>query len=278
MIRALPRIPLYGLVILWILAMISVPIVDWTLGNAALSTAVSIGVLLQVIAVCRIVVVAWGLRRMLLTFGVILALAWLTEYIGHTTGFPFGRYAYTPLLQPQLGGVPLLIPLAWLMMLPPAWAVAHIITRKDSLTPQPPLQTNLTPQPPLQMERGRQAQPVDVKFVIVSALAFTAWDLFLDPQMVAWDLWRWAEPSGYFGIPFSNYAGWLLASSVLTVIASRFAPIRQLPTRPLVIIYAITWVLEMVGLAVFWGLPAPALVGFAAMGLMLLWAWRRGRE
>ncbi|MBK9747058.1 MAG: carotenoid biosynthesis protein [Chloroflexi bacterium] len=76
---------------------------------------------------------AWGGRRALTTIGVIVALAWLTEFIGHTTGFPFGSYDYTPRLQPQVGGVPLLIPLAWLMMLPPAWAMARVI----NLTPSP---------------------------------------------------------------------------------------------------------------------------------------------
>jgi len=119
-----------------------------------------------------------------------------------------------------------------------------------------------------------------VRFVLVSALAFTAWDLFLDPQMVAWDLWRWADPGAinYFGIPFVNYAGWLLASAVITLIAGRIAPLHRLPARPLLIIYAITWALETIGLAVFWGLPAPALVGSIGMGAMLLWAWRASKQ
>ena len=172
MIRTLPRLSsqerlVYGMVVVWILTMISVPIVRWTLGDAALPTAVSLGVLMQVIAVCVVLISAWGVRRALITIGVIVALAWLTEFIGHTTGFPFGSYDYTPRLQPQVGGVPLLIPLAWLMMLPPAWAMASVI--------------NLPPQPPLRGERGRQTWGVRLRFIVVTALAFTAWDLFLDP-------------------------------------------------------------------------------------------------
>lgn len=268
MIRTLPRLSsqerlVYGMVVVWILTMISVPIVRWTLGDAALPTAVSLGVLMQVIAVCVVLISAWGVRRALITIGVIVALAWLTEFIGHTTGFPFGSYDYTPRLQPQVGGVPLLIPLAWLMMLPPAWAMASVI--------------NLTPQPPLRGERGRQTWGVRLRFIVVTALAFTAWDLFLDPQMVAWDLWRWEFPGAYFGIPLVNFAGWLLASALITFVASLIAPIQTLPARPLVVIYVITWLLETGGLALFWGLPGPALVGFVAMGGMLLWAWRRSR-
>lgn len=256
MIRELPSISrqerlIYGIVAAWILAMIAVPIFRWTLGDGALPAAVSLGVLLQVIAVGATVIGAWGARRGLLTLGAVVGLAWLTEFIGSHTGFPFGAYHYTPRLQPQLGGVPLLIPLAWLMMLPPAWAVARIIT---------------------------QTGGTRFRFILVTALAFTAWDLFLDPQMVAWDLWQWEIPGAYFGIPLVNFGGWLLASALITGVAGRLAPIHALPIRPLVIIYAITWLLETVGLAVFWGLPGPALVGFAAMGGMLLWAWRRSRE
>jgi uncharacterized membrane protein len=243
--------PVYIVVAAWVLAMIAVPILRWTFGDSALPAAISLGVLLQAAAVSLIVISAWGVRRSLLTLIVIGALSWLTEYIGSTTGVPFGRYHYTPVLQPQIGGVPLLIPLAWLMMLPPAWAVAGMIAGKD------------------RARRGWAA-----RFVLISALAFTAWDLFLDPQMVAWGLWQWEIPGAYFGIPLVNYAGWLLASALITLVMARIAPIHQLPTRPLLIIYAITWLLETIGLAVFWGLPAPALVGFAAMGGMLWWAWR----
>jgi putative membrane protein len=181
------------------------------------------------------------------TVGIVVC-AWAVEYVGHSTGLLFGRYAYTSLLQPQLGGVPLLIPLAWLTMLPPAWAVARRITR------------------------GR------VTFVLVSALAFTAWDLLLDPQMVAWNLWIWEQPGGYFGIPWTNFAGWLVASAAITALADRVAPLGDLPERPLIAIYAMTWALEMAGLLLFWGLPAPALVGGAAMGLMLLVSLRSGAD
>ena len=62
------------------------------------------------------------------------AMGWAIEYLGSTTGFPFGRYHYTDRLQPQLGHVPLLIPLAWLMMLPPAWAVAGSIAGNSGLS------------------------------------------------------------------------------------------------------------------------------------------------
>lgn len=237
--------------IIWVLAMISLPIARWIYGDGALPWGISLGVLLQVIAVLVTLLHSWGWRRTLITVTVAISAAWLVEYIGHTTGFPFGGYDYTDRLQPQLGGVPLLIPLAWMMMLPPAWAVASRLTRAFGL-------------------RGR------VSLALAAALAFTAWDLFLDPQMVAWGLWVWDDPGAfnYFGIPWVNYGGWLLASALITLLASAFGDLRALPVTPLLVIYGITWALQTIGQLFFWDLPGPALVGGVVMGALLLAAVR----
>lgn len=224
--------------------MISLPIVNWTLGQAALQRGIILGVLIQVSVVIMVLWRAWGWSTILVTSGKIIVLAWLAEAVGSKTGFPFGLYSYTEVLQPQILGVPALIPLAWLMMLPPAWAVGELIA----------------------------AQFGDRRWVRIgaSSLAFTAWDLFLDPQMVAWNFWVWEQPGDYFGIPWVNYLGWLLISGIITQVVFP----KRLPVIPLLLVYAITWALESIGLFFFWGLPGPAIVGFWGMGFMLLWAWR----
>jgi len=246
--------PLFLFIGAWTLIMIMVPILRWTVGEALFPLDISAGVVSQAVASLAAVRVVWGWRRMLSMAGVIVLCAWGIEYIGHTTGFPFGDYDYTSILQPQIGGVPILVPLAWLMMLPPAWAVANILSQHVT---------------------GRVAQRL--AFIGWSALAFTAWDLFLDPQMVHWGLWVWNDPGAlnYVGIPLSNYAGWLLASVLLTTIASGIAPVRRLPMRPLLLIYAISWFLETFGLIFFWNLPIPGIVGGLVMGGFLLAALRR---
>ncbi len=139
----------------------------------------------------------------------------------------------------------MLIPLAWGMMLPPAWAVASALVDP----------------------RRRLA------FAAVAALAFTAWDLYLDPQMVARGLWVWAQPSGYFGIPWINFFGWWLTATVVTwCVAPRDL---EAAVRPLAVIYTLTWLLQAVGQGVFWGQPGPAAVGFVAMGVFAVLFWRR---
>jgi len=252
--------PILIAVAVWILAMIAVPIQRWVWGEDALTTGITLGVLLQVIAVLVTLWRGWrSLRRVLALLIVVSAAAWLTEYIGHTTGFPFGEYDYTARMQPQIGGVPLLIPLAWLMMLPPAWAVAQVIIGH------------------VEGWRGRLA------FVGMSALAFTAWDLFLDPQMVSWNLWVWNDPGvvNYFGIPYINYAGWLLASGLITTLVLALGiikPENPLPKTPLLIIYVITWMLQAGGHVFFWGLPGSGIVGFFGMGIFVTLALRAYRK
>jgi putative membrane protein len=227
----------------WVGATVSMPIVQWGWGDRALRRGVTVGVLLQAVAVVALLVSAWGWGWAALVALMVLVMGWAIEFLGSRTGVPFGRYQYTDRLQPQLGHVPLLIPAAWLMMLPPAWAVAQYITGGYGIA-----------------------------FVVVSALAFTAWDLFLDPQMVGWGLWVWERPGGYFGIPWTNYAGWLLAAALMTAVTVPLWP-GPLPAASLIVIYVLTWLLETMGLGVFWQQPGAALCGFLGMGGMLLWAW-----
>jgi len=229
----------------WALGMMSLPIGLWLMGEAILPVGMTVTTVLQAGAVIMLLRRAWGWRRVGLTLAGVAALGWLVEFIGSSTGLPFGVYHYTERLQPQLGGVPLLIPLAWFMMLPPAWTVATLIGGRG----------------------GRW------RFLLLSMLAFTAWDLFLDPQMVLFDFWRWETAGGYFGIPWSNYAGWLLAAGVMTLVVR---PPMQ-PVRPLLLVYGLVWFFETFGLLFFWELPGPALVGGLVMGAFTLVAFLRAR-
>jgi putative membrane protein len=235
-----------ALITLWALIMITLPIVDWNFGWDMMVRAIIVGVLVQVSTVLTLLWTTWGLKKTVRVAGMVIFLGWVAEAVGSHTGFPFGGYQYTEALQPQLFHVPLLIPLAWLMMLPPAWAVAKLISSYF-------------------VERWQTSV-----FIGFSALAMTAWDLFLDPQMVNWGLWEWHSPGGYFGIPWSNYLGWLLVSVLITLIIRP----RRLPVAPLLLIYTITWLLQTIGLGVFWNMPEPAIVGGIIMGSLTILSWQ----
>jgi putative membrane protein len=231
---------------IWALMMVSLPIADWSTGWDALIGAITVGVVITAGLVMALLWGAWGAAETLRAAGLIFALSWAAEVLGSQFGLPFGTYSYTDLLQPQILNVPVQIPLGWLMMLPPSWAVAQAITNRVN---------------------PRWKFPA---FVGLSALAMTVWDLFLDPMMVTWEMWAWDNPGSYFGIPWTNYLGWFLVSALITVVIRP----GKLPVAPLVIIYTAFWLLESVGLGIFWGMPGVALVGSVIMGSITILAWR----
>ena len=49
---------------------------------------------------------------------------------------------------------------------------------------------------------------------IFGVLFLVSADLVLDPGAVLMRFWTWENPGIYYGIPFSNYLGWLLSSVI----------------------------------------------------------------
>ncbi len=234
----------------WLAMFIATPISLWVFGEQVLPVMASMGVLAQLLAVVLALSLGWGWRSIVISLGWIAVFTWVVEWIGSATGVIFGQYAYTQAMQPQLGDVPIIIPLAWAMMLFPSWAVAQAI---------------------LEPYRQRIGRMYGLIFAALSGLAFTAWDLYLDPQMVGRGLWTWEESGAYFGIPLSNFVGWWLVSSLLTLIVRP----SKLPVPPLTLVYTLTWLFQAIGLGVFWGQAGAALSGFLGMGVFCLWAWRQ---
>ncbi len=242
---------------IWLLLMILIPHV-WRLGDRPmLVLALSLAIAVQISLVLTILSPALGARVVLKVGISIFLAAWLSEVVGVHTGLPFGSYTYTEALQPQIAGVPVQVPAAWLMMLPAAWAVGGSFIYR----------------------RGQASKPrswVDkAAFAATSGLAFSAWDLFLDPQMVAWQLWSWETPGHYFGIPLINFLGWTVIAASLSFGASFVIEIDALPIEALLLVYSTAWLLESVGLGLFFGLPGPATAGFAGMGIFAAFAWRK---
>jgi uncharacterized membrane protein len=171
----------------------------------------------------------------------------LVELLGVHTGFPFGRYAYRGDLGPRLAGVPLVIPLAWTWMAWPAWLVA-----------------------------GRLAAGVPTRRaparIALAGLGLAAWDLFLDPQMVAEGYWRWTHPHpalpGVPTVPLTNYLGWLAVATLMMAGLARGAPSRRATDAPMLALYLWTYASAVLAHAVFLHLPASAAWGGVAMGLV----------
>ncbi len=190
---------------------------------------------------------AWTARF----FATVLVFGWLVEALGTTTGVPFGAYAYGDRLGPDVGPVPVVIPLAWAMMAYPVYLAA-----------------------------ARACRTVSGRLVLAAALLAT-WDLFLDPQMVAEGHWWFAaaHPAlpGIPGIPLTNFLGWAVAALVLMVALQAVAgapPVAVAPLSPPVVLLAWVYVSNVLANAVFFGRPGVALVGAIGMGIPLAVAAR----
>ncbi len=234
--------PWVGAVAGWLAVMIATPLAADRFGPAVFPSMAALGVLAHTTASLLGVSLVKSGRWILSHAAAIAGLTFLIELIGITTGLPFGAYHYTSALQPQLLGVPLLIPCAWFMMLVPAWGVTEQII-------------------------GLRQRPL--VFAAVAGLVFTAWDLYLDPLMVGQGLWVWEIPGGYFGIPWINFFGWWLSSSLVTLLLRP----RGLPRHALLIIYSLAWGFNAVGLGIYWQQPGPALAGLAGMGVFVVLGW-----
>jgi putative membrane protein len=209
----------------------------------------------------------WGPTRAGSAAAAVAAATALVERVGTRTGLPFGRYHYTPALRPQVGGVPVIVPLAWFAMAVPAreaavGALAPVERRAAaagaaSATAGPRLAT-----------RARR--------VVLGAAALTAWDLFLDPQMVGEGYWRWARRGRYRGIPLSNYLGWFVTAVGVMAALELLLPADDVADPVLEAEYSTMAVMETLGFAAFFRDPLVAAVGGAGM-LPIGLAAARGR-
>ncbi|WP_374251085.1 carotenoid biosynthesis protein [Micromonospora sp. R77] len=179
------------------------------------------------------------------------------EALGVATGFPFGSYDYSGELGPKLAGVPLIIPLAWTWMAWPAWLAAVRLTSGPA------------------GERRAVGWVDRLGRVALGAVGLAAWDLFLDPQMVAEGYWRWrdAVPAlpGLPGIPVSNYLGWLLFAvllmSALRPLAGPAVDTVDGRDAPMFALYLWTYLSSVLAHAVFLRLPASAVWGAVGMAV-----------
>ena len=178
-----------------------------------------------------------GPRTALLLVAVTTAGGFAVEALGVHTGFPFGQYGYAD-LGPALLGVPLVVPLAWTWMAWPAWLGAARLTARR------------------------------LPRIGLAGLGLAAWDLFLDPQMVAAGYWSWA---GTDGVPLTNYAGWLGVSLLMMAVLSLGEPSGpSTQDAPMYGLYLWTYGSSVLAHAVFLHLPGSALWGALGMGLVAI--------
>jgi len=191
--------------------------------------------------------VNFGYKITLLLVAQVVVLTCVIEFIGVHTGLPFGHYVYGNSLGVVIGGVPVLIPLAWFMMIYPCALAARYLATTTA------------------------------KQTIVIATLMTGWDFYLDPQMTRESYWTWTHSSlEVNAIPILNYVGWFASSAFIGWLALRLLA-RATPqwtnTIPFVMLMWI-WLGGALAHAVwfspFLNRPSVALAGFVSMGIVMI--------
>ncbi len=132
----------------------------------------------------------YGVRGIAVFAGLCLVIGNALENLGVLTGFPYGHYEFLPLMGPQFLHVPVLLGLAYIGMAYVSWTVACVILGATGTKPE---------------GLGLISLP------LLSSFVMAAWDLAQDP---VWSTllhaWRWRDGGSWFGVPLSNFAGWIL--------------------------------------------------------------------
>jgi putative membrane protein len=181
-----------------------------------------------------------GWQRALALLITAVGMAWGWEQLGIRTGFPFGAYHYSDVLGWKLLGVPIVVPLAYFMMVFPSDLITNLMVDGEPVT------------------TARSTWFRLGVCALITAMVMTAWDLTEDPLMAdQLKAWIWENPGPYFNIPLRNYWGWVLAVGSVDIVYRSLE--RVLPTRPLG--RSTRWVaaLPLVGYGVF--LASSALIG-----------------
>jgi putative membrane protein len=138
--------------------------------------------------------VLYSLRSALVLFFICIMITFAIENLGAATGFPFGHYHFEvdPDL-PRVGSIPIIVGPLWFGAGYFSWIVASILLDGADRHLDRPF--NLTALP------------------VVAAFVMTQWDLVMDPpQSTIARIWIWHDGGADFGVPLSNYLGWLLTS------------------------------------------------------------------
>jgi putative membrane protein len=213
----------------------------------------------EALRVVTIATVYWAAAAMFLhaiiTYGMVYALQFISitfiyalgvEQIGSRTGWPFGSYEYSGTLGYQIYGVPLVVPFAWVMLAHPLLIAARKVTKNWVF--------------------------------LYGGVGMMAWDLFLDPQMVAEERWTWEFSGSHVPlqpeIPLSNAFGWLLTGMGLMAILNAVLRIdrRKVTTSSAVPDFFLiwTWFSGIVGNLFFFDRSGVALSGGIVFGLVMI--------
>jgi putative membrane protein len=139
-------------------------------------------------------VLTYGWKDASALAAICVVITFAVENIGVATGWPFGRYHFEvePNL-PHVGAIPPIVGPLWFGMGYLSWVVAGTLLGGARQRMSPKFELIVLP--------------------IVAAFVMTQWDVVMDPpESTIMKIWIWHGGGAHFGVPLSNYLGWLLTA------------------------------------------------------------------
>ncbi len=146
-----------------------------------------------------------GLRKGMVALCFLGLFALSVEALGVSSGFPYGAFHYTGDLGWKVFGlVPWTVPFAWIPLL-----LGSIVFARAYV-------------------QGTIQQSVFAAFIL------TTMDLVLDPGAVSVGLWTYTFPGTYSGVPWTNFAGWMLVGIATSLTLLRYLHTKQFASELLI--------------------------------------------
>jgi putative membrane protein len=138
----------------------------------------------------------YGRKNTLALLAICLVVSFTMENIGSSTGLLFGHYHFEVGAElPHIGAISIIVGGVWFGMGYFAWIVAATMLGGA--------------------DRNLSKHHNIVALPVVAAFAMTQWDFVMDaPEATISKAWIWHDGGANFGVPITNYFGWLLTSWV----------------------------------------------------------------
>lgn len=158
-----------------------------------------------------------GWRRTLTYLVSGYVIAWASEFSSIQTGFPYGYYIYIPATRQQelwVAGVPFMDSLSYVFLTYASYCLALLLQAGWRAG---------------RRVAGPSAGGPAWATILLGAVLFVTLDVVIDPLSLRGYRWFLGQIYGYpeyglyFGIPLSNFAGWLVVGLVMITVLQRLA-------------------------------------------------------
>ncbi|RYX85020.1 carotenoid biosynthesis protein [bacterium] len=178
-----------------------------------------------------------GRNRAIVTLAALGAFAVAIETFAVKTGYPYGSFEYGPKIGAKVfDAVPWTVPFSWPPLVLGAFALARGFAKNA------------------------------FALFVLSTLLLLVFDLLLDPGAVSQQFWTYQQGGAYYGVPFSNFCGWLLSGFIGSWMLWQFSGKRN--DVPPLLVSSVTLILAFwTSVCLFSGLVVPTVAGILALAL-----------